>query len=311
MTACDYCFQTREQQDFYETVLLDKKPIVSDMRWVDWKYIDANEDYFPHVHESFRIAGVDNFIGQKLTKWNDEMIMQLYSTAHFYSDGRIVWMTEGSRYQSTISEWDDLLGAAKEEDDDIDIYSELKMDLNSMANMYIVVPEKDMETHKLGSVKHLLPGLATTNIILRYTLLPKSGDEKMICGHSINLLHLFDTPQKFKVMSLIVETIKRTAADQKRSCGYAPHIQMLINSKVGTSTYLLDHEHLPLRPDFEDNVVVMDSSHPTSAEAGERIRAAAAAKEAKKASTPNAPIANLKSKNDQMTYLLEATLRIE
>ena len=29
-TACDYCFQTREQQDFYETVLLDKKPIFND-----------------------------------------------------------------------------------------------------------------------------------------------------------------------------------------------------------------------------------------------------------------------------------------
>ena len=32
-----------EQQDFYETVLLDKKPIVCDMRWVDWKYIKENE----------------------------------------------------------------------------------------------------------------------------------------------------------------------------------------------------------------------------------------------------------------------------
>ena len=94
--------------------------------------------------------------------------------------------------------------------------------------------------------------------------MPKSGDDKMIRGHSINLLHLFDTPQKFKVMSLIVETVKRTAADQKRSCGFAPHIQLLINSKAGTSTYLLDREHLPLRPEFEDNVVVMDPSHPTS-----------------------------------------------
>jgi hypothetical protein len=93
----------------------------------------------------------------------------------------------------------------------------------------------------------------------------------MIRGHSINLLHLFDTRQKFKVMSLIVETIKRTAADQKRSCGYAPHIQMLINSKVGTSTYLLDREHVPLRPEFEDNVIVMDPSHPTSAQGQEKI----------------------------------------
>ena len=87
----------------------------------------------------------------------------------------------------------------------------------------------------------------------------------MIHGHSINLLHMFDLPQKFKVMTLIVETVKRTTANQKRSCGYAPHIQMLINSKMGTGTYLLDKEHLPLRPEFEDNEIVMDASHPTSA----------------------------------------------
>ena len=94
--------------------------------------------------------------------------------------------------------------------------------------------------------------------------MPKSGDHKMIRGHSINLLHIFDVPQKFKVMSLIVETIKRTTADQKRSCGYAPHIQVLINSKMGTGTYLSDKEHLPLRPDFEDNTVVMNEEDPTS-----------------------------------------------
>ena len=34
-TTVDYKFHTKEQQDFYEIVLLDKKSIVSDMRWVD------------------------------------------------------------------------------------------------------------------------------------------------------------------------------------------------------------------------------------------------------------------------------------
>ena len=121
-----------------------------------------------------------------------------------------------------------------------------------MASMYKEIPDADLETPKFGSVKHLLSGLPTINTILRHTLLPKSGDHRMIRGHSINLLHIFDVPQKFKVMSLIVETIKRTAADQKRSCGYAPHIQVLINSKMGTCTYLFDKEHLPLRPDFEE-----------------------------------------------------------
>ena len=46
-----------------ETVLLDKKPIVCDMRWVDWTYIDDNEDYFPGVHESFKMNEVDKFVG--------------------------------------------------------------------------------------------------------------------------------------------------------------------------------------------------------------------------------------------------------
>ena len=92
----------------------------------------------------------------------------------------------------------------------------------------------------------------------------------MIRGHSINLLQIFDVPQKFKVMSLIVETIKSTAADQKRSCGYAPHIQVLINSKMGTNIYLLDKEHLPLRPEFEDNTVVMNEDDPSSVQAQEK-----------------------------------------
>ena len=107
-----------------------------------------------------------------------------------------------------------------------------------MANMYKPIPDATLETHKLGSIYYLLAGLTTMNTILRHTLFPKSGDHRMISGHPINLLHLFDVPQKLKLMSLIVETDKRTAADQKRSCGYAPHIQMLNHSKVGTGIYL-------------------------------------------------------------------------
>ena len=130
----------------------------------------------------------------------------------------------------------------------------------------------------------------------------------MIRGHSINLLQMFDVPQKFKVTSLIVENIKRTVEDQKRSCGYAPHIQMLINSKMGTGTYLLDREHLPLWPYFEDNVVVMDASHPTSVEAQEKREKAKAAKTSK---IPDVSAVNLKKKQDQPSYLLEVTVRIE
>ena len=47
-------FHTKEQEDFYETILLDKKPIVCDMRWVGWEYIKKNEDHYPGVYDSFK-----------------------------------------------------------------------------------------------------------------------------------------------------------------------------------------------------------------------------------------------------------------
>ncbi|XP_044319831.1 uncharacterized protein, partial [Triticum aestivum] len=93
-TVVDYRLNIKEQQDFYETILLDKKQIVCDMRWVDWTYIRENEDHFPGVFDSFKACGVDKFVGHKLNKWNDELIMQFYYTAHLYPDGSIVWMLE-------------------------------------------------------------------------------------------------------------------------------------------------------------------------------------------------------------------------
>ena len=133
----------------------------------------------------------------------------------------------------------------------------------------------------------------------------------MIRGHAINLLHIFDVPQKFKVMSLIVETIKRTVADQKRSCGYAPQIQELINSKMGTGTYLLDKEHMPIYPDFEDNTVVMDENEPSSVQAQAKREKARTEKAAKMPTIDEASQYLLKSKQDQLGYLIASTLRIE
>ena len=76
-----------------------------------------NEEHYPGVYDSFSACGVADFVGQKLTNWNDELIMQFYSTYHFYPDGRIVWMSKGTRYQSTVEEWSELINAPKENED--------------------------------------------------------------------------------------------------------------------------------------------------------------------------------------------------
>ena len=64
-------------------------------------------------------------------------------------------------------------------------------------------------------------------------------------------------------------------------------------------------------PEFEDNVVVMDPSHPTSVQAQEKKENAKAKKAAKTRSAKEASQIFLKSKQDQLGYLIQATLRIE
>ena len=66
------------------------------------------------------------------------------------------------------------------------MYAKPRKDHNSMANMYKEIPNEALDTFKFGSVHYLLSGLPTINWILRHTLLPKSGDHKMIRGHAIN-----------------------------------------------------------------------------------------------------------------------------
>nr|XP_040246027.1 transcriptional regulator ATRX homolog [Aegilops tauschii subsp. strangulata] len=149
---------------------------------------------------------------------------------------KIVWMSEGTSYQYVVDEWAKMINAPAEQEDDVDVYAKKKKDHNSMANMYKEIPDKALETHKMGS--------------------------------------LFDVPQKFKVMSLIVETIKRTTADQKRS-------------------------------------FVMNEEDPTSIEAQEKREKAKAEKAAKMPSAEEASQVFLKKKQDQLEYLIQDTLRIE
>ena len=63
------------------------------MRWIEWEYIKKNEEHYPGVYDSFKSCEVDKFVGQKLTKWNDELIMQFYST-HYKKDTSVTFWAE-------------------------------------------------------------------------------------------------------------------------------------------------------------------------------------------------------------------------
>ena len=74
---------------------------------------------------------------------------------------------------------------------------------------------------------------------------------------------------------------------------------------------MLDKEHLPLHPEFEDNTIVMNEEEPSSAQIQEKRAKAKAEKAAKMPSVEEASQVFLKTKKDQLGYLIQSTLRIE
>ena len=80
---------------------------------------------------------------------------------------------------------------------------------------------------------------------------------------------------------------------------------------MGTGKYLLDREHFPLYPDFEDNEVVMDEDEPSSVQAQEKKEKARKEKAAKMPTQEEASEYFLKNKQEQLGYLIASTLRIE
>ena len=68
---------------------------------------------------------------------------------------------------------------------------------------------------------------------------------------------------------------------------------------------------MPIYPDFEDNTVVMTEEDPSSVQAHKKREKARAEKAARMPTTEEASQAFLKNKQDQLGYLIQATLRIE
>ena len=80
---------------------------------------------------------------------------------------------------------------------------------------------------------------------------------------------------------------------------------------MGIGTYLLDKEHLPIYPDFEDNTMVMDENEPLSVHTQAKKEKARDEKVAKMPTTEEASQYLLKSTHEQLGYLIASTLRIE
>ena len=120
----------------------------------------------------------------------------------------------------------------------------------------------------------------------------------------MDLIHHLDRCDKFNITNFIVKTIQRTTTKHKRSCGYAPYLLFLINSKIAEDKFLLDCVYVPFRQNLEDNIVTMEiNNNPAGATSSEAAQIAHASAAPSPSTHP--PVVVPKTQIEQIAYLCQ------
>jgi hypothetical protein len=111
-----YRFHTFFQKDYYSTAIIAKKKgIVAEARWIDWGYMEkTNNAISRDIIEVCTTLRIKPQMGFRHS-WNMKVIAQFYATIAFEEyDGtrRMHWMTNGTRYNVTFTQFARLLGVS-------------------------------------------------------------------------------------------------------------------------------------------------------------------------------------------------------
>jgi hypothetical protein len=78
--ASDYRFHTQFQQDLYETVIMERRRIMSEAQWVDWHHMEEEQDpIYNQVIAACESHHINKLMGVHYD-WNIEVIAQFYAT---------------------------------------------------------------------------------------------------------------------------------------------------------------------------------------------------------------------------------------
>jgi methionine aminopeptidase len=92
---------TKFQQDLYETVIMDRRRIVSEAQWVDWHHMEEQQDpIYNQVITACESHHLKHLMGVHYD-WNIEVIAQFYATLFIEEAAcvrRMHCITEGEWY---------------------------------------------------------------------------------------------------------------------------------------------------------------------------------------------------------------------
>jgi hypothetical protein len=232
-------FWLAHQADWYESVILTKKTITTEMKWINWDYLrtlsSPCKEVIDAVHYRCRHMGLINIMHFS-SDWNEEVVAQFYATLYVDDRRNVMHFTLwGKRFSIKMSEFATLFGLGGVVENrygvcELDrrlvrLHEGKELDVRKMHFMY----DKAYGNVVFGHTNGLTPYYKLLNQLFRFTLTPRGGDSENISRMAKNLLYqMAPSKGKFNVCDFLWREIITCSYDASSRCHYAPYIFHMI-----------------------------------------------------------------------------------
>jgi hypothetical protein len=175
--------------------------------------------------------------------WNDEIIMQFYSTLYLSCRSDVIeWMTSGVRYHSTIKVFAQHLHLQGHFQHRQNLHDDDPLVSSQIKHMYLLGSAASAPT-----ITGISPDVILLHQMLRVTLAPRIVDASSIPSYERNFIDAIKKQESFNIFDYILQEIWSVAVTPSRECAYAPFIMSIIDHLSGL-TFVKDVRHSDLKP---------------------------------------------------------------
>jgi hypothetical protein len=136
------------------------------MQWTNWAFIEKNKGCpsFKDVLEMCEYHGLKKIMAFRYD-WNEEVILQFYSTFFFHKNSTgITWMTNGTKYSISIGRFASILGLGASTKHPLNLHDGNVLGLNEIASMY------ETSNFQATTITNFKSELSVLHRIIRKTL---------------------------------------------------------------------------------------------------------------------------------------------
>jgi hypothetical protein len=193
--------------------------------------------------------GLEKIMGIRCD-WNEEVILQFYSTFFFHKNNScITWMTDETKYSICIGLFASILGIGASAKNPLNLHDENVLGLSQMASMY------ETSDFNAPTITNFKMEMIVLHQVIRKTLAPREGDSYRVPQFERNLLKAISEKTKFNAFDFIIQEMWNIAISNNCSYAYAP--RELLSRMWSTFRFALRSGTTPCLPQLLQFLVLL------------------------------------------------------